>query len=106
MGDSTGLLSFAIQNGVAGVLLIILYLFTKHHLDVLNKHHIETERVHKEKEALERELRQKIEELLKDQINSTQPITEALLESSKVMGYVRSQNERVANYLKELNKDG
>jgi len=102
------LFDFAIQNGVSGLLIVILYFFTKHHLKILKDHvkaidklkeefKKELEKVQNDKDELEKELREKVEELLKDQLSTQQPQTEALIESNRLLReirvYFRSTND-------------
>jgi len=90
------LITLILQNGVPGLLLVILVFMVRHHLSVLKEHQEEKEAVTKQHEAaltkavedqreLEKELRGKIEELLKDQLETQKPLTEALVEYNRLV---------------------
>ena len=83
------ILDFAIRNGVSGILLIILIALSKHHLDTIKVHQKEKAEYHDEKAKLEKALREKIEELLTDQLEAQKPLTEALLEYNRLIGYFK-----------------
>lgn len=92
----SALITLILQNGVPGLLLVILVVLAKHHLRTLKEHHSEKEAMKKEHDAalskaaedqreLEKELRVKIEELLKDQLETQKPLTEALVEYNRLV---------------------
>lgn len=90
------LIALIIQNGVPGLLLVAMFFLVRHHLAVLKGHQetiddlkkIHSDQIDKcaiENRELEKELRDKIEELLKDQLETQKPLTEALVEYNRLI---------------------
>lgn len=106
MDPTTAFFAFIIENGLAGFLLIALIYLANHHLKILNQHkktisqikkdyQTQLDHLNEEKNKLEKELREKIEELLKDQLEAQKPLTEALIEYNRlVRNLKRFTNEK------------
>lgn len=87
------LVTLLLQNGASGILAVGVIFLVKHHLAVLADHKKALAELEKDKEELEKDFRKKIEELLKDQILTQKPLTEALMEYSNIVKALRSKNE-------------
>lgn len=89
------MISLIVQYGATAILVIGLFFLIKHHLEVLKDHKEQIKEIeakfksdmtiiNQDRQELEKELRDKIEELLKDQLESQKPLTEALVEYNRL----------------------
>jgi len=86
---SVELLQLVLHGGIPALSLIILYLFAKHHLKVIDQHREDDKRCDEKLRQIEEDFRAKLEEVYKGELKLVESVTEALSESTKALEAVR-----------------
>jgi len=83
------LIDYIIKSGVPALALILLYLLAKHHINSLSEHRKDAKEAEDALRALELGYRNKIEDLLKEQLKMVQTISATMIQCTIALEAVK-----------------